>query len=238
MEGSALLIHEAKQALISPGDAESQQRLAQVRRFTIAWGYGVLSTLQMAEGLSPTLRFFSTLWHLCHEITSPNIQWNNAPDCKKKMHSWTVISQVGWLFLKKKDLNSGISYCAHTAMLISFSSLDFYHSLSTCAHPAHPVCCVCQVAKAVSHSLNNCVNCLPGQKDVDMALKSIGEASKKLLIETVSYKSSAGTKGKGHGFVFNCFLKTVPLVSAGCQVWNLKNFSFQALFNIYFSFIR
>ncbi|KAA8595437.1 hypothetical protein FQN60_010728 [Etheostoma spectabile] len=70
MEGSALLIHEAKQALISPGDAESQQRLA-------------------------------------------------------------------------------------------------------------------QVAKAVSHSLNSCVNCLPGQKDVDMALKSIGEASKKLLIEMI-----------------------------------------------------
>lgn len=31
MEGSALLIHEAKEALGSPGDAESQQRLAQVR---------------------------------------------------------------------------------------------------------------------------------------------------------------------------------------------------------------
>uniref|UniRef100_A0A673WE94 Talin 2a n=1 Tax=Salmo trutta TaxID=8032 RepID=A0A673WE94_SALTR len=70
MEGSAMLIHEAKQALVSPGDAESQQRLA-------------------------------------------------------------------------------------------------------------------QVAKAVSHSLNNCVNCLPGQKDVDMALRSIGEASKKLLGETL-----------------------------------------------------
>ncbi|XP_059801965.1 talin-2 isoform X2 [Hypanus sabinus] len=40
-----------------------------------------------------------------------------------------------------------------------------------------------QVAKAVSHSLNNCVNCLPGQKDVDMALKSIGESSKKLLVD-------------------------------------------------------
>ncbi|XP_031702749.1 talin-2 isoform X2 [Anarrhichthys ocellatus] len=74
MEGSALLIHEAKQALICPGDAESQQRLA-------------------------------------------------------------------------------------------------------------------QVAKAVSHSLNNCVNCLPGQKDVDMALKSIGEASKKLLIESLPLAS-------------------------------------------------
>lgn len=33
MEGSALLIHEAKQALMSDGDAESQQRLAQVRGF-------------------------------------------------------------------------------------------------------------------------------------------------------------------------------------------------------------
>ncbi|XP_065123839.1 talin-2a isoform X2 [Paramisgurnus dabryanus] len=42
-----------------------------------------------------------------------------------------------------------------------------------------------QVAKAVSYSLNACVNCLPGQKDVDMALKSIGEASKKLLVETL-----------------------------------------------------
>ncbi|XP_051578035.1 talin-2-like [Myxocyprinus asiaticus] len=42
-----------------------------------------------------------------------------------------------------------------------------------------------QVAKAVSHSLNACVNCLPGQKDVDMALKSIGEASKKLLVDTL-----------------------------------------------------
>ena len=30
MEGSAMLIHEAKQALVSPGDSESQQRLAQV----------------------------------------------------------------------------------------------------------------------------------------------------------------------------------------------------------------
>ncbi|XP_063169958.1 talin-2 isoform X2 [Candoia aspera] len=42
-----------------------------------------------------------------------------------------------------------------------------------------------QVAKAVSHSLNNCVNCLPGQKDVDVALKSIGESSKKLLVESL-----------------------------------------------------
>lgn len=47
-------------------------------------------------------------------------------------------------------------------------------------------CAVFQVAKAVSHSLNNCVNCLPGQKDVDMALRSIGEASKKLLVDIVS----------------------------------------------------
>ncbi|XP_036442190.1 talin-2a isoform X4 [Colossoma macropomum] len=42
-----------------------------------------------------------------------------------------------------------------------------------------------QVARSVSHSLSACVNCLPGQKDVDMALKNIGEASKKLLMETI-----------------------------------------------------
>ncbi|XP_023231887.1 talin-2-like isoform X2 [Centruroides sculpturatus] len=34
-----------------------------------------------------------------------------------------------------------------------------------------------QVAKLVSNALNNCVNCLPGQKDVDDAIKSITEAS-------------------------------------------------------------
>ncbi|KAK9393804.1 talin-2 [Crotalus adamanteus] len=48
-----------------------------------------------------------------------------------------------------------------------------------------------QVAKAVSHSLNNCVNCLPGQKDVDVALKSIGESSKKLLVETLPPSSKS-----------------------------------------------
>ncbi|RXM33648.1 Talin-2 [Acipenser ruthenus] len=48
-----------------------------------------------------------------------------------------------------------------------------------------------KVAKAVSHSLNNCVNCLPGQKDVDMALKSIGEASKKLLVDSLPPSSKS-----------------------------------------------
>lgn len=105
MEGSALLIHEAKEALGSPGDAESQQRLAQVR-----FGGGFLT-----------------------------LRW-----------------------IRDELVEDG----AHSSATVLF-----------------------QVAKAVSHSLNNCVNCLPGQKDVDMALKSIGEASKKLLIDTVSLKS-------------------------------------------------
>ncbi|XP_013386332.1 talin-1 isoform X1 [Lingula anatina] len=34
-----------------------------------------------------------------------------------------------------------------------------------------------QVAKAVSHALNNCVNCLPGQRDVDAAIKEISSMS-------------------------------------------------------------
>lgn len=64
--------------------------------------------------------------------------------------------------------------------------------------------CVFQVAKAVSHSLNNCVNCLPGQKDVDMALRSIGEASKKLLIDTVSLHRSGSVLTCFSSFVRHC----------------------------------
>lgn len=37
MEGSAMLIHEAHQALVHPGDAESQQRLAQVAELPLIY---------------------------------------------------------------------------------------------------------------------------------------------------------------------------------------------------------
>uniref|UniRef100_A0A673HZU2 Talin-1-like n=1 Tax=Sinocyclocheilus rhinocerous TaxID=307959 RepID=A0A673HZU2_9TELE len=43
-----------------------------------------------------------------------------------------------------------------------------------------------QVAKAVSQALNRSVNCLPGQRDVDNAIRTVGEASKKLLSNKVS----------------------------------------------------
>ncbi len=47
--------------------------------------------------------------------------------------------------------------------------------------------CVClQVVKAVSQALNRSVNCLPGQRDVDNAIRTVGEASKKLLSDKVS----------------------------------------------------
>uniref|UniRef100_A0A665VQK2 Talin 1 n=1 Tax=Echeneis naucrates TaxID=173247 RepID=A0A665VQK2_ECHNA len=41
-----------------------------------------------------------------------------------------------------------------------------------------------QVAKAVSQALNRCVNCLPGQRDVDNAIRTVGEASKTLLSDS------------------------------------------------------
>lgn len=64
-----------------------------------------------------------------------------------------------------------------------------------------PLPCM-QVAKAVSHSLNNCVNCLPGQKDVDVALKSIGESSKKLLVDSV--RGLGLGRGSGNGAHCGC----------------------------------
>ncbi|KAG9353779.1 hypothetical protein JZ751_011902 [Albula glossodonta] len=41
-----------------------------------------------------------------------------------------------------------------------------------------------QVAKAVSQALNRSVNCLPGQRDVDNAIRTVGEASKRLLADS------------------------------------------------------
>uniref|UniRef100_A0A672SZV7 Talin-2-like n=1 Tax=Sinocyclocheilus grahami TaxID=75366 RepID=A0A672SZV7_SINGR len=75
-------------------------------------------------------------------------------------------------------LDSACHVMEGSAMLIHEA-----HQALVCPGDAESQQRLAQVAKAVSHSLNNCVNCLPGQKDVDMALRSIGEASKKLLVE-------------------------------------------------------
>lgn len=42
-----------------------------------------------------------------------------------------------------------------------------------------------QVAKAVTQALNRCVSCLPGQRDVDNALRAVGDASKRLLSDSL-----------------------------------------------------
>ena len=46
------------------------------------------------------------------------------------------------------------------------------------------------VAKAVSQALNNCVNCLPGLRDVDNAVKNIAAVSQKLSTSNVSNRST------------------------------------------------
>lgn len=48
MEGSAMLIQEAKQALAAPGDADSQQRLAQV-----SWDLGSCRGCQTPREFAP-----------------------------------------------------------------------------------------------------------------------------------------------------------------------------------------
>ncbi|XP_043934374.1 talin-1 [Protopterus annectens] len=54
-----------------------------------------------------------------------------------------------------------------------------------------------QVAKAVSQALNRCVSCLPGQREFDAAIRTVGEASKMLLAESFppSNKSFQETQG-------------------------------------------
>ncbi|XP_069780289.1 talin-1 [Narcine bancroftii] len=55
-----------------------------------------------------------------------------------------------------------------------------------------------QVAKAVSNALNRCVNCLPGQRDVDAALRTVGEASKKLLANSFPSSSKNFQEAQSH----------------------------------------
>ncbi|XP_078077806.1 talin-1 isoform X1 [Mustelus asterias] len=55
-----------------------------------------------------------------------------------------------------------------------------------------------QVAKAVSNALNRCVNCLPGQRDVDAALRTVGEASKRLLASSFPPSSKNFQEAQGH----------------------------------------
>ena len=45
--------------------------------------------------------------------------------------------------------------------------------------------CVLQAAKAVSRSLAECVSHLPGQKEVEEALRRVADSSKRLLSEQV-----------------------------------------------------
>ena len=46
--------------------------------------------------------------------------------------------------------------------------------------------CLQQAAKEVSQALNNCVNFLPGQRDVDEAIKVVVNSSQSLAVEDVS----------------------------------------------------
>lgn len=81
MDGSALLIHEAKEALISPGDAESQQRLAQVRRSGPLEGYGDMVVLQ-AGRLSSS--FCQTAAPVPRKLTTSNVLQQNSAGCQNR----------------------------------------------------------------------------------------------------------------------------------------------------------
>lgn len=44
----------------------------------------------------------------------------------------------------------------------------------------------------MTQALNRCVSCLPGQRDVDNALRAVGDASKRLLSNSVGAQSDGG----------------------------------------------
>lgn len=66
MEGSAMLIHEAHQALVHPGDADSQQRLAQVTQEQGRWKCVVMGVGSCSTTAKITLIFGKVCKNMLH----------------------------------------------------------------------------------------------------------------------------------------------------------------------------
>lgn len=52
----------------------------------------------------------------------------------------------------------------------------------------------------MTQALNRCVSCLPGQRDVDNALRTVGDASKRLLSDSVGRGMASRGERSPSGF--------------------------------------
>lgn len=100
---------------------------------------------------------------------------------------------LGILVIKVYDPDLSLFSCRRSflpvllagQLVISYVPVRGAGGLSQIIPFGNPVSFPPQVAKAVTQALNRCVSCLPGQRDVDNALRAVGDASKRLLSDSV-----------------------------------------------------
>ncbi|KAF3854820.1 hypothetical protein F7725_022875 [Dissostichus mawsoni] len=152
---------------------------------TVANQAAAMQLGQCAKNLATCLAELRTATLKAHEACGP-LEIDSALKTVQTLKSELQDAKMSVIDSQLKPLPGESCVMEGSAMLI-------HESHQALVHPgdAESQQRLAQVAKAVSHSLNNCVNCLPGQKDVDMALRSIGEASKKLLVDMLPPCSKA-----------------------------------------------
>ncbi|XP_074474472.1 talin-1 isoform X1 [Sebastes fasciatus] len=125
----------------------------------------------------------SSMAQLLSEATQGNENYTGmaARDVAQALKSLASAARGVAATTDDRAARNAILDCAHDVMDKSGNLIE--ETKRAIAKPGDPESQqrLAQVAKAVSQALNRCVNCLPGQRDVDNAIRTVGEASKTLL---------------------------------------------------------
>uniref|UniRef100_A0A671T402 Talin-2 n=1 Tax=Sinocyclocheilus anshuiensis TaxID=1608454 RepID=A0A671T402_9TELE len=197
MEGSAMLIHEAHQALVCPGDAESQQRLAQVAK---AVSHSLNNCVNLSlncvndpKNLPPCSKSFQEAQtDLNHTAAELNHSAGDVVQSTRGSSSQLAVASGKFSQDFDEFLDAGIEMAGHTQSkddqiqvvgnlknisMASSKLLLAAKSLSVDPGAANAKNLLAAAARAVTESINQlitlCTQQAPGQKECDNALREL-----------------------------------------------------------------
>ncbi|KAF1502294.1 Talin-1, partial [Eudyptula minor] len=127
----------------------------------------------------------STIAHLLGEVAQGNENYTGiaAREVAQALRSLSQAARGVAASIPDLQVQSAMLECAGDVMDKANNLIE--EARKAVAKPGDPESQqhLAQVAKAVSQALSCCLNCLPGQRDVDAAICMVGEASKRLLVD-------------------------------------------------------
>ncbi|KAM6228558.1 talin-1-like isoform 2-T3 [Spheniscus humboldti] len=127
----------------------------------------------------------STIAHLLGEVAQGNENYTGiaAREVAQALRSLSQAARGVAASTPDLQVQSAMLECAGNVMDKANNLIE--EARKAVAKPGDPESQqhLAQVAKAVSQALSCCLNCLPGQRDVDAAICMVGEASKRLLVD-------------------------------------------------------